>query len=78
MLKQAILRRGIPERLYVDNASNYRSQHLSLVCAKLGITLIHARPYSPQEKGKIERWFKTVGGQLLTGLTNLPIMVWTK
>jgi transposase InsO family protein len=68
VLKQAILRRGLPQRLYVDNGANYRSQHLALVCAKLGIALIHARPYRPQGKGKIERWFKTVRGQLLTRL----------
>ena len=69
VLKQAILRRGLPQRLYVDNGANYRSQHLALVCAKLGIALIHARPYRPQGKGKIERWFKTVRAQLLTRLT---------
>jgi len=33
VLKQAILRRGLPQRLYVDNGANYRSQHLALVCA---------------------------------------------
>lgn len=68
VLKQAILRRGLPQRLYVDNGANYRSQHLALVCAKLGIALIHARPYRPQGKGKIERFFKTVRAQLLTRL----------
>jgi putative transposase len=68
VLKQAIARRGLPQRLYVDNGANYRSQHLALVCAKLGIALIHARPYRPQGKGKIERWFKTVRGQLVTRL----------
>ncbi len=69
VLKQALLRRGLPARLYVDNGAHYRSQHLALVCAKLGIALIHARPYRPQGKGKIERWFKTVRAQLLTCLT---------
>jgi putative transposase len=69
VLKQAILRRGLPQRLYVDNGANYRSQHLALVCAKLGIALIHARPYRPQGKGKTERGFKTVRAQLLTHLT---------
>jgi putative transposase len=69
VLKQAILRRGLPQRLYVDNGANYRSHHLALVCAKLGIALIHARPYRPQGKGKIERWFKSVRAQLLTRLT---------
>jgi len=69
VLQQAILKRGLPQRLYVDNGANYRSQHLALVCAKLSIALIHARPYRPQGKGKIERWFKTVRAQVLTRLT---------
>ena len=68
VFKQALLRRGIPQRLYVDNGANYRSQHLALVCAKLGIALIHARPYQPQGKGKQERWFRTVRAQLLARL----------
>jgi transposase InsO family protein len=69
VLKQAVLRRGYCERLYVDNGANYRSRHLGLVCAKLGIALIHARPYRPQGKGKIERFFRTLRAQLLTRLT---------
>lgn len=69
-LKQAVLRRGAPKRLFVDNGAAYRSHHLALVCAKLGITLIHARPYQPQSKGKQERWFRTVRMQLLPRLTD--------
>ncbi len=46
---------------------------MALVCAKLGIALIHARPYQPQGKGKIERWFKTVRAQLLTRLTEADL-----
>jgi putative transposase len=68
LLRQAIEKRGLPARLYTDNGANYRSQHLALVCAKLGIALIHARPYHPQGKGKIERFFKTLRAQLLTRL----------
>jgi transposase InsO family protein len=68
VFKQALLRRGIPKRLYVDNGALYRSTQLSLVCAKLGITLIHARPYLPQGKGKQERWFRTVRMQLMPTL----------
>ena len=69
LLKQAILRRGYCERLYVDNGANYRSRHLAIVCAKLGIALIHARPYRPQGKGKIERFFRSLRAQLLTRLS---------
>jgi len=68
VFKQALLRRGIPQRLYVDNGANFRSQHLALVCAKLGVALIHARPYQPQGKGKMERWFRTARAQLVSRL----------
>ncbi|MGB8260784.1 MAG: DDE-type integrase/transposase/recombinase, partial [Terracidiphilus sp.] len=68
VLKQAVLRRGVPLRLFVDNGAAFRSQHLSLVCAKLGIALIHARPYQPQSKGKMERYFRTVRMQLIPTL----------
>ncbi len=69
VFRQAILRRGIPQRLFVDNGSAFRSHHLSLVCAKLGITLIHARAYHAAAKGKIERWFRTIRLQFLPMLT---------
>lgn len=70
VLKQAVMRRGVPKRLFVDNGSAYRGHHLALVCAKLGITLIHARAYQPESKGKQERWFRTVRMQLLPLLTD--------
>jgi len=70
VLERAIRRRGLPKRLYVDNGAAYRSRHLALVCAKLGVTLIHARPFSPQAKGKQERWFRTARTQLLPTLTD--------
>ncbi len=69
VFKQALIRRGLPQRLYVDNGANYRSRQLALVCAKLGVALIHARPHQPQGKGKIERLFRTVRAQLLTQLS---------
>jgi len=69
VFEQAIRRRGIPMRLYVDNGAAYRSHQLSLVCAKLGTTLIHARPYQPAGKGKQERWFRTTRMRLLPTLT---------
>ena len=65
VLKEAVLRRGAARRLFVDNGSVFRSHQLALVCAKLGITLIHARPYHAAAKGKIERWFRTARMQLL-------------
>jgi len=68
VLRQGIERRGIPKRLFADNGAAYRSKQLDMVCAKLGIALIHARPYSPTSKGKIERWLRRVRQQLLSTL----------
>ena len=58
--ENALARRGLPRKLYVDNGAAFRSRQLEYITASLSITLIHARPYKPQGKGKIERWFKTV------------------
>ena len=54
-LRQALLRRGLPRRLYVDNGPAFRSQHLSQITASLGIALIHSTPYQPEGRGKVER-----------------------
>jgi len=67
VLEQAFLKRGLPRKLYVDNGPAFRSHHLEYITASLNISLIHARPYMPQGKGKIERWFKTVRTSFLPG-----------
>jgi transposase InsO family protein len=59
-LSQALIFRGLPRKLYCDNGSAFRSKQLEFAMASLQVSLIHARPYSPQGKGKIERFFKTV------------------
>jgi transposase InsO family protein len=74
--ENAIAARGLPRKLYVDNGAAFRSRHLEYTTASLSISLIHAKPYTPQGKGKIERWFKTVRGSFLplfkgTGLSQL-------
>ena len=68
VFRQALLRRGIPKRLFVDNGGAYRSRRLDLVCARLGIALIHARPYHAAGKGKAERYVRTVRQRFLPGL----------
>ena len=69
-LRQACLKRGLPKKLYVDNGAAFRSNNLEYICASLGIHLIHAKPYQPEGKGKIERWFRTVRMSFLAGLNN--------
>jgi putative transposase len=55
VLHGAILRRGLPAQLYVDNGAAFAGHQLDRSCAVLGIRLIHSRPYAPQGRGKLER-----------------------
>ena len=82
--KEALLKRGMPKRLVIDNGSAYRSQSFKTVCARLGIHLIYCHPYEPQGKGKLERWHRTCRAQFLneinvekmTGLSDLNKALW--
>jgi putative transposase len=64
-LLAALEKRGLPRKLYVDNGSVFRSHKLKYACARLGIALLHATPYTPEGKGKIERFFRTLRQQFL-------------
>jgi hypothetical protein len=58
--RKAIVKCGLPDNLYVDNGKIFISQWLRLACAKLRIHHLNTRAYSPEAKGKIERWNRTV------------------
>ncbi len=68
VLKQALLKRGVPIKLVVDNGAAYRAHTLQGICARLGIHLIYCRPYAPEGKGKLERWHRTFRDQFLSEL----------
>lgn len=68
VLKQALLRRGVPIKIIVDNGAAYRATTLQGLCARLGIHLIFCRPYAPEGKGKLERWHRTLRDQFLSEL----------
>lgn len=71
VLKEAIRRLGVPKAFYCDNGSLFVSSHLQLACARLGIALIHSRPYDSPSRGKIERFFRTVRQKFLS-ILRLP------
>lgn len=54
-LKKAILKRGLPKKIFCDNGKSYSSLSLRFACARLGIMLTHARPYSAPSKGYAEK-----------------------
>ncbi len=57
--QKAILKFGVPRRIFVDNGCSYRNSQLDWICAELGIVKIHSRPYHPQGKAKCERSHRT-------------------
>jgi len=69
VFSEALLKRGLPKRVYVDNGKIYRSDQFHLACAELGITLIHTKPYDAASKGKVERFFSTVKKRFIPLLT---------
>lgn len=84
VLKQAVLKRGLPHKLIIDNGAAYRAHTLQTICARLEIRLIYCRPYEPQGKGKLERFHRTFRDQFLneinlekvTGLADLNARLW--
>lgn len=69
VLKLGILRRGVPQAVYVDNGQVYSSTQFNAACATLGIRRIQASPYHPEGKGKQERFFETVRLRFLPEVT---------
>ena len=68
LLLKAFRRYPLPEKLYLDNGPTYIGDALATACSRLGIALLHARPYDPQARGKMERFWRTLREQCLNHL----------
>lgn len=62
--RTAILRYGRFDAAYCDNGKQYISTQLLRSCTRLGIRIIHAKPFSGQSKGKIEKFHQVVDDYL--------------
>ena len=60
VLKKAVMRRGIPEKLYTDRGKIFTCKHVQQVCGNLPTNLLQAKPYHSWSKGKTERFFLTL------------------
>jgi transposase InsO family protein len=58
--RKAILKEGVPKRVFFDNGAQFRTKWMERACALLEIQLIYAKIYSPESKGKIERFNRTL------------------
>lgn len=57
---RALRRHGAPDALYLDNGSTYRGETLEVACRRMEVSLIHPPPRSPESRGKIERFFRSL------------------
>jgi putative transposase len=60
LLVRGIRRHGRPDALFLDNGPTYSGEVLRVACARLGVTLLHAKPYDPEARGKMERFWRTL------------------
>jgi len=60
VMVRAVRLHGPPGALYLDNGATYRGTTLALACARMGTTLIHAKPYDAPARGKMERFWRTL------------------
>ena len=60
VLKSAVKKYGKPKILNLDNGAPYKNNQINLLSARIGISAHHCAPYSGWQKGKIERWFRTM------------------
>lgn len=60
MIEALRVRGRAPDALYLDNGPTYSGDTLQVLCGRLGIQLLHAKPHDPQARGKMERFFRTL------------------
>jgi transposase InsO family protein len=58
----------VPETVVVDHGKIYLSDHLTSVCARMGISIQPARLRTGRDKGPVERFFRTIREDLLQAL----------
>src|SRR5262245_49207916 len=70
-LELTFRRYGLPDAFFVDNgtpwgdSSGQRWTRLGVWLLKLGIAVLHSRPYHPQSRGKNERFHRTLKAEVL-------------
>lgn len=66
--KSAVSKYGVPKVFNFDNGGSYRNKQMEMLAARIGSTIHYCKPYSPVQKAKIERWFRTLKDQWMATL----------
>lgn len=68
VMKSAVAKYGRPQMYNFDNGSSFKNKQMELLAARTGSVLHYDKPYTPTQKAKIERWFRTMKDQWLACL----------
>ena len=68
VIKSAVAKYGRPQIFNFDNGKSYRNKQMELLAARIGSVLHFDQPYTPTQKAKIERWFRTMKDQWMAAL----------
>lgn len=68
VMKSAVSKYGKPKMFNFDNGSAYKNKQMELLAARIGSVINYCRPYTPTQKAKIERWFRTLKDQWMASL----------
>lgn len=64
--RRALMKWGVPRRLYFDNGKVYRSRHIARICASLGIhAVLYTQVRRPEGHGKIEAFNRLIRSAFL-------------
>ena len=66
LIKSATMKYGVPETFNFDNGKSYRNNQMDLLAARMGTSIHYCHPYTPTQKAKIERWFRTLRDKWLS------------
>ena len=68
VIKSAVAKYGRPQMFNFDNGSSYKNKQMELLAARIGSVIHYDQPYTPTQKAKIERWFRTMKDQWMSSL----------
>lgn len=68
VIKSAVSKYGRPQIFNFDNGSSYKNRQMELLAARIGSTIRYCRPYTPTQKAKIERWFRSMKDHWMASL----------
>lgn len=74
MLADTLRRHPPPKTLYLDNGSTYSGKLLEAITHRLDVGLVHATPYNPKARGKMERFWRTLRNRCLDHLGELTTL----